>query len=307
MQALDTTPPVREVWRLGLVNAARQTNNYHGPETALGQRLAVSYSPDFPAGGTGDVTWDVCDSDGSNITWPGSASEADPLLFVPWGIGQYKSCSVLGSDVAGAVGSTVATLAARSSHLVEQVLWTGLLDVGTDIETVAAAHTPVADNVRLASSAATLIDGTGAHDLTVALGLINEWAADTVGPYRVWIHAESRLTPSMAFYGQATRTDNGLSASQNVGDHRFVFGTGYTGASDELTAATDESWLVVTNPVRVAEGPIDPVPGGDPSQFVDRARNKVRVHARRAVLAEWDTTVHAAIKVCLPGPGPACE
>lgn len=301
VQAIDVAPPVREVWRLGLTSTARQASTWFGPDTPEGQRLAVAYAPGFPAEGSGDRSFNPCES--ANITWP--TRTADTFRFVPWGIAHYETCPTIGADPAQVVNTARGVLASRTSHLLEQVLWSGVLDEGTSIETMAAAEN--ADNRRLASSAAELIDGTGGHDLTVALGLVNEWAADTVGPFRVWIHAEPRLTPFVAFYGQGVRVDNGLAVSQSLGEHRIVFGTGYTGSSSELSATVDESWLIVTGPVRVIEGPISPTDGASAAQFVDRARNRVNVAAVREVNADWDLTVHAAIKVCLPAPGPACE
>jgi len=307
VQAIDTSPPVRETWRLSLVNAASQTRNLHDAERSVGnpdlyRRLAVSYAPEYPADGTGDRTFDPCDADGSDITWP--STTADNLKFTPWGITHYRNCPTIGADPSAFAAETRRGLVERTSHLVEKVLWAGTLDVGTSLETIAAADG--ADSRRLASSSATLIDGTTAHDLTVALGLINEWVADTAGPYRMWVHAEPMVVPFVSFYGQGVRTDNGLGAGQFLGDHRFVFGTGYTGASSELTVAAGETWLIVTNPVRVILGEVSPGPNDPVAPFVDKSRNKVRVAAVREVSADWDLSVHGAIKVCLPGPGPTC-
>lgn len=302
---LDTAPPRREAWRLGLVNAARETQNYHDPttgETALAQRVGVTYSPPFPAEGTGDRTFDPCDADGSNITYPGST--ADQLAFAPWGIAQVAECPTLGADPASVLLDTRSVLAERTSHLIEQVLWTGSLDVGTDLATLATAEGT--NNVALTDGPA-LIDGSTAHDLTVALGLINEYVDGVLGGYRAWIHAETEVTPFVGFYGQGQRT-SARSVEQFLGDHRFVFGTGYDGsAPDGESVAAGETWLIVTSPVRVIAGQITPSPTTDPVDYIDRDRNRVRVVANRLVLAEWDLQLHAAIKVCLPAPGPACS
>lgn len=300
VQPVDTTAPNRGVWRPGLVAAARQTQNLHeGDELARRAADGLSYSPEYPATGTGDRSFDLCAENGANITWP--TRTADVLTFSPFGISHYESCPVIGANVAALATKARSVLADRTSHLVEEVLWTGVLDEGTSIETMAG------DNRRLASSAATLIDGSGAHDITVALGLINEWAADTVGPYRVWIHAEPRLAPFLSFYASALRTENGQGIGESVSDHRIVIGTGYTGESTQLTVTGDESWLIVTNPVRVVLGEIVPNGAGVLESYVARDTNRIQVQASRPVVADWDLTVHAAIKVCLPAPGPACE
>lgn len=300
---LPVSAPAREVWRLGLENTARQTQNFFdsGP---IAERLAVQYAPGFPAAGSGTRSWNPCTSSGPNITWP--ASTADLLTMYGFGINFYHSCPTIGADIAGAVSEGRAQLAAHSSRLTEEVLWTGLLDNGTSIETMAAAESTPGDNVRLASSAATLIDGSTAHDLTVAFGLINEWVADTMElPYKVWIHASPRILPFDAFYGQGNRTDN-RKLEQMLGDHYLVLGAGYDRGSAELSVSDGEAWMIVTNPVRVAYGEITPGDGANAAQFVNRSTNRVNVAASRGVLAEWDTTVHGAIKVCLPAPGPDC-
>lgn len=300
VQPVDTTAPSRQVWRPGLISAARQTQNLHeGDELARRAADGLAYAPEYPAAGTGDRSFDLCADNGSNITWP--TSTADTLTFSPFGISHYEACPVIGANVAELAAKARRVLAERTSHLVEEVLWTGLLDEGTSIETMAG------DNRRLASSAASLIDGSGAHDITVAMGLINEWAAATVGPYRVWVHAEPRLAPFLSFYNSALRIENGQGIGESLSDHRVVIGTGYTGSSAQLSAGADESWLIVTNPVRVVLGEIVPNGDGVLDSFVDRDRNRVRVQASRPVVADWDLTVHAAIKVCLPAPGPACE
>lgn len=299
---LPVSAPTREVWRLGLENTARQTLNFHDPASEIGRRLAVSYAPGFPATGAGTRSWDACDSNGSNITF--ATSTADLLTFYGWGIAYHSSCPTLGSDIQSAVTEARDGLAAHSSRLTEEVLWTGLLDEGTSLETMAASEG--SDNVRLASSSATQFAGATAYDLTVALGLINEWVADTLElPYRVWIHGSPRVLPFAAFYGQGNRTD-ARKVEQMLGDHYLVLGAGYDVDSAELSVSSGEAWLIVTNPVRVAYGEITPSGATDAAQFVNRSANRVNVAATRGVLAEWDTTVHGAIKVCLPAPGPDC-
>ena len=155
VQPVDTTAPSRQVWRPGLISAARQTQNLHeGDELARRAADGLAYAPEYPAAGTGDRSFDLCADNGSNITWP--TSTADTLTFSPFGISHYEACPVIGANVAELAAKARRVLAERTSHLVEEVLWTGVLDEGTSIETLAG------DNRRLASSAGSLIDGSGA-------------------------------------------------------------------------------------------------------------------------------------------------
>lgn len=307
---IATSPPVRETpWRIGLVNAARETSNYHDPatgDTALARRVSVAYDTEYPGGANGAASWNPCTDNGPNVTVPTYDDDGAAQIYYPWGIARYVDCPGIGADLQDHMRRARALLADQTSHDIEEVLWSGALDVGTDLETMAAAETPAGSNRRLASSSATLIDGSAAHDLTVALGLINEWAAAQVGGYRVWIHAEARVSPFLSFYGQGTRT-TARSAEQMLGDHRFVLGTGYSGALQGDSLGANETWLIVTNPVRVIAGPISPDETENPATYYDRSLNRVRAFARRLVVADWDQSLHGAIKVCLPAPGPACS
>lgn len=295
-------PAPREQWRLGLRSTAMEAplGTYLGPGEPVSQDLGgVSYTP-LTLGNSQEGSFDPCDD--TSITFE---QRDEPLVFLPWGIYAWEDCANIGANPVDVRARAVDRLERQTSFFTEQVLWTGALDVGTDIETMAAANTPAADNVRLAADSATLIDGEGSHDIVDAFGYINDWAAGQVGGERLWIHVEPRLLPFLAFYGAGFRNST-RDMSENLGDHRIVAGAGYDGSGSPTRAASSgESWIYVTTPVRFIESAIKAPE--DPEQFIDRNVNRMRVVATRMVLAEWDLTVHGAIKVCLPAPGPDCS
>lgn len=295
-------PAPRELYPLGLKATAQEAplGTYLGPTEDVSQNLGgVSYSA-LTVGNSQEGSFDPCQD--SAVTY---TQRDEALVFLPWAHYAWEDCPVLGANLVDVRARAVDRLDRQTSFLAEQVLWTGVLDVGTSLETMAAANTPAGDNRRLASDEATLIDGTGSHDLVDGFGYINEWAAARAGGERVWIHVEPRLIPFLAFYGTGFR-DSSRSLTTNLGAHRIVAGQGYDGSGPPAqSTGSGESWVYVTTPVRFIEAAIDAP--SDPEEYVDRSINRARVVATRTVLAEWDLTVHGAIKVCLPEPGPDCS
>lgn len=296
---LAREPASHETWRPGLRTVARDANLYFPDQDHLS---GVDYMP-FTLGDSQNGSFDPCQQ--MDVTFV----DRDPSISsLAWGIYAWEDWPALGAGPAGAqtvYDRAVARLERQTSHLTEQVLWTGALTVGTDIETLATTVTPNANNRRLASTAATLFDGGGPHDITDAFGHILEWGTAVAGGERLWVHVEPKLLPFLAHYQIAVRNGNVLDMA--LADYRIVAGTGYDGSgpSDEITQ-TGESWIYVTTPVRVFESAIIP-PSGDPQSLLNRATNRYRVAASRLVLAEWDLTVHGAIRVCTPPPGPDCS
>lgn len=305
MPILDAGPIPREEWRLSLRNTSRDAGIFVQDANIGG---GVEYQP-LTQGTQNTGQNDYC------VANPIEFVQRDGnLLFLPWGIFAWEDCPTLGAYRGGA-----ADLAARArdklerqtSYLTEQTLWTGLIPdapAATDtLEELAASVTPAADNRRLASGVSTLIDGTGAHDIVDAFGHIYQWVTTFVGAERVWIHVEPKLLAFLAYYDTAIRglEANARVLNANLADHRIVAGSGYDGSEAEgRTTGTGESWIYVTSPVRFFQGPI--IAPDDPEAMLDRSINRFRAVARRLVLAEWDLTLHGAIKVCTPGVGPDC-
>lgn len=296
-------PAPREEWRLSLRNQARDAGIYSLIDENFG---GVSYSP-LTLGTDNTGKYDPC----AAVEFPFEQRNAS-ITWLAWAIYAWEDCPSIGAYRGGAADLiTRATdkLIRQTSHLTEQVLWTGDIPeapAATDtLEELAASVTPAADNRRLASTASTLIDGLGNHDLVDAFGYIYEWAASEAGAERVWIHVEPRLLSFLAFYGTAIR-ESARTLVTSLADHRIVAGTGYDGSAPEgRTTESAESWIYVTTPVRFFEGPV--IAPDNPEAILDRSINRYRMAATRLVLAEWDLTVHGAIKVCLPGPGPECS
>ena len=289
------SPAARQTWRIGLKGACTEDGLF----TQTEQLAGIEYNP-LTLGNSQVGTFDACEQMGITFAQP-----VNNLLWLGWGIYAQESCYSLGAlSVEDAHAKAVAKLERQTSHLTEEVLWTGLLDVGTNFATLNATITPNANNRPFASDSATLFDGGGPHDIVDALGHICEWAASVAGGERLWIHVEPKLVPFLAFYGLAVR-DSSRSLGLALGDHRIVAGTGYagTGPPAEVTQS-GESWIYVTTPVRFYQSPI--TPQATEEGALNRSENRYQVAATRIVLAEWDETVHGAIRVCTPGPGPDC-
>ena len=289
------SPSARKAWRIGLQGVAVEDGLF----TETDQLAGIEYQP-LTLGNSSAGTFDPCQQTAITFKDPD-----DNLLWLAWGIYTQETCYTSGSlgpdDV---YARAVARLERQTSHLTEEVLWSGLLDVGTDFATLNATITPNANNREFASDQATLFDGGGPHDIVDALGHLCEWAASVAGGERLWIHVEPKLLPFLAFYGLAVRNTS-RTIDLALGDHRIVAGTGYagTGPPAEVTQS-GESWIYVTTPVRFYQSPITPPQVDD--GMLNRTVNRFQVAASRLVLAEYDQTVHGAIRVCTPGPGPSC-
>lgn len=300
--ALDLGPTPREEWRLSLKNQARDANIFVESDRLGG---GISYQP-LTRGAQNVGQYDPC----AAVTFSFAQRDAS-IVFLPWAIFAWEDCPVLGAARGGAADLAARAadkLVRQTSHLTEQTLWTGDIPsapAGTDtLEELAASVDPDANNRRLASDSATLIDGSGTHGIVDAFSLIYQWAAGQVGGERIWIHVEPELLSYLAYYRTAMR-EGPRTVMTNLADHRIVAGTGYNGESPPaLSTAANGSWIYVTTPVRFFEGPVDIL--DDPEQIIDRSINRYRAVATRLVLAEWDLTVHGAIQVCTPDPGPAC-
>ena len=298
MVLIPGSPAPREAWRIGLRGAALETGLYE----KLEQLTGIEYHP-LSLGNSQTGTFDFCEEMG--VTFPDPDNN---IMWRAWGIWAAETCYTIGGGSTGveeAHARAIAKLERQTSHLTEEVLWTGLLDVGTDFATLNTTMTPNTHNRPFADNNATLFDGGGAHDIVDALGHLCEWVATVAGGERMWIHVEPKLIPFLSFYGSAIReSSRGLGLA--LGEHRIVAGTGYagTGPPAEVTQS-GESWIYVTTPVRFFETPIIPLEA-DAGQMLNREKNRYEVAASRLVLAEWDLTVHGAIRVCTPGPGPDC-
>jgi len=285
----DIEPLQPQRWRIGLLenSGAQQL-----PPGAI-DRLAggVGYQALDPTLSSPDLsTFDPCadftvsESEGSEVNWNA------------WGIARGAECSTLngGEEALGDVQDRAdALLAAQSSYLAEYTFWTGIVGAST----FAGLGWP---NRPLSSALATDLTPTdGEAGVVEAFGLIHEYLADTLRGLRGVIHVPPQLLPYASFYGTVVR--DGFQLGAALSDHLVIAGSGYTGSGPGNVAQPDNrTWIYATSMVRVGQS------DAEVRAAIERESNTAKAIAYKAVLAEWDLTAHAAVRVCLTDPGPEC-
>ena len=282
--------PIRAASRIGLVTAARNA----------GTLLDLSGQAARPF--VGGVEFDQDGGPDSLGTVDPFADHVKPIIestgtdqWDPFLIWTGEQCSTFGGSVDEVRQTAEARLLRQTSHMVEGVVWTNLVD-GVAYNT-GSAH----PNIGLANAAATQPNGVTAAGLVTAFSDMILALADTLGSERGMIHVDARLLPFLGFYGLVMRDGNQLVTS--LADHIVAAGTGYIGsapATPQTPLTGEESWIYGTGLMELVLGPVDAYVS------TDSASNTVEARAERPVLVSWDTQTHIGIPVCIPDPGPAC-
>lgn len=246
--------------------------------------LPEECSPGFsvdPCHGPQDV------EEGKAVETQPVASEWDPYI-----IGSSASCAYTINE--GAYGELAArarrSLEAQTSHLVENILWTNVVD-GIDWG-IDHPNTPLIDTATV---------GTPAPPVT-ALEQMDELLIAALGGRRGMIHAPAPLMHHFAFYGLLEKNGN---VWETKSGNIVVPGTGYPGTDTAGAADPGNLWIYGTSPVELRLSEIQVVPG-DLAGAIDRETNQIVVRAERYALAYWDLCAHVGVPVCLTDPGPAC-
>lgn len=250
---------------------------------------------------TGTGSTDPCEGGSKDITDSPSIVEWDPYII--WAGDQ---CSTFG-DLAEVESRARGLLESQTSHLIEEILWTGLVD-GSDFgdshpnvsladADVPTSPTPAVGKIYTPNAFNAVPIMTAFKDMIEALG-------DLLGGARGMIHLEKRLLPLVSFYGLAVQ--NGGRLLTTLGDHIVVAGTGYTGSDPDGGASSENySWIYGTSMVEVLISPIE-VPGSG-SELVNLSTNEIEVRAERMALAHWDRQAHIGLGVCLEDPAGDCS
>lgn len=183
------------------------------------------------------------------------------------------------------------SLEAQTSHLVEEILWSGTVD-GADFT---ATH----PNIALVNATVT---GTPAPPVT-ALAQMDELLIDELGGRRGMIHVPAFLMHQKAFYGLLRQNGN---TWETVSGNLVVPGTGYPGTDTDGADDPTATWIYGTSPVELRLGEISVLPTSL-DEAIDRGTNELVVRAERAALAYWDLCALVGVPVCDTDPGPACE
>lgn len=288
------TPPPR--WRIGLLE-----DNVGVPQLPPNAipRLggAIAYQAlDVRQSDLETNSFDPCDEADADLL------EGDQVHWNSWGIVEGATCSTL-SGLSGRLEETEARaetiLAAKSSYLTEYSFWTGLVGGVQMNSGLGWPNIPLTDS----ASSPNWVDLTptdGEAGVVEAFGLIHEYLAETLQGLRGAIHVSPQLLPYLQFYGLVMR--DGFRLGTYLGDHLVIAGSGYTGSGPGNVPQPDNrSWIYATSMVRVGKSDIQ-VRGA-----YDRRNNRANAIAYRAVLAEFDGTAHAGVRVCLTDPGPECD
>lgn len=319
--AVDAPRP--QVWRPGLVRAARSAQTFvespvNGDIDAREAGVAldrwangIAYRPEL-AFQRPDPNDETARIDGPNefITCPVDTEldQADKTAIAgdgvvewdPYALWDADTCTTLSSDYEDTSRRVTDSLTRQTSHMLENVLWTGTVN-GIDF----TLNHP---NTALASGDATLPNGSLALGVVEAFSLMTESLSDLIGGIQGMIHVPAHLIPYLDFYGLITRVDGGTNFLF-AGDHMIVTGTGYpgTGPSGQDGSSSDGIiWIYGTSFVRVWLSGVFPIAPIEAASVV-KDTNDIEVRAERMALAEWDRTAHVGIPVCVPDPGPACE
>jgi hypothetical protein len=278
--------PLRNVNRAGSLLASALTPD--GPRWHGG----IEYRPELD---NLTQSWNPTGTENKTIADPPANVQYDP--YVIW---QGSSEWAAASRYEDEARRTRDALDVQTSYMIEQILWTNLVDgvdYGLTHPNVALADTSAASLVTPNGITAVGIV-TGIHDMLEALNLY-------LGGARGMIHTSQKLVPFLEFYGLIVRQGNILQVAGT--DHILVAGTGYTGSDPSLNSAAGEVWLYGTSPVEVRTSEIYMNPGSE-REALNRVTNTLEIRAERMAMASFDYTVcHVGIPVCIPDPGPDCS
>lgn len=182
------------------------------------------------------------------------------------------------------------SLEAQTSHLVEEILWTGVVD-GVDFT---ATH----PNVAFIDSTT---NGSPAPPVT-ALETLDELLIAELGGRRGMIHVPAPLLYQLAFYGAIRLNGN---TWETVTGNIVVPGTGYPGTDPDGAEDPLATWIYGTSPIELRLGEISVVPEVL-DEAIDRDTNALVVRAERPALAYWDLCALVGVPVCNTDPGPDC-
>jgi hypothetical protein len=250
----------------------------------------IAYEPEFGYIG-GSI--DPCAGGTKTITAPHYIVEWDPYAI--W-VGD--SCATLGGEAtySDLVRRVSTALDAQESHLIEQILWTNMVD-GVDF---GATH----PNVSLADSAASTPAGTTGIGIVDGIREIVQYFNGALGGGRGMIHVPQSLVPFLDFYGLITRNGNLLQLANT--DHLIVAGSGYNGSDPDGVTYASWVWIYGTSPVEVYLTDKVILPD-NASDATVRVTNQFEVRAEALALAHWDLMCHVGVPVCIPDPGPDCS
>jgi hypothetical protein len=227
------------------------------------------------------------DEGGKDAGTPPSIVEFDPFGFSLPDSCAYALNEGLYEELSGRARRA---LEAQTSHMIEEALWTGVVD-GIDF-TIAHPNRPLI---------AAPVQGTPAPPVS-ALAQMDELLSNALGGRKGMIHVPAPLFHQFAFYGLIRERGP---IWETVTGNVVVPGTGYTGTDPDGDTDPNATWIYGTSPVELRLSQVEIVPGSIDAA-IDHANNEIVVRAERLALAYWDLCAHVGVPVCTTDPGPEC-
>lgn len=207
-------------------------------------------------------------------------------------------CSPVGGFWEDANARATAALINGEARAVEEVFWTGQIDVpgSVFIHPHLASDDVLSDStglVSLQTAATVLVTGV---DIVEGLGILESALADCYNGVGV-IHAEREALAHFAANKLLVKNGQRL---ETWGGVPIAFGAGYTGSGpDGSPPPSGTTWIYATGDVMIRRDPEITLTSDRTAAF-DRSVNTLRVFAERAYNIAWDCC-HFAVNVSLGG------
>ena len=280
MPAIPASPP-----RVGLLASALR------PDTAPERwQNGIQIVPEDCIPGVGSEAeppawWCHDEVDGSPsdaMAWP---MHPEPVFYRPWFARVGITCATTAFDAGDYQGRARRKYLASESRLIERELWSGRVAQAAGFPN---RYLTQLDSVELLAE----------QPLTSALALLQLYLADRTHG-RGMIHATPRTVSFWQHAGMLRREGNLI---LDVFDNIIVPGQGYYGSGPDtmqpLVPGVIE-WAYATSMIVVLTEPSVTVIPDQPSEAIDRDRDRVAYQAGRVVAAFWDGCAHAAVPVNL--------
>lgn len=281
---IDGPPPIRRPY--GLLQAAEAPSTgvriVIDPDGLGIDRWAnaVETSP-YPKGKA--YTFDQCAATGGSKAKGESAvgeQFGSFLVYMP-----YTCTAHSVGDHADFKRKLLVAFAPVEDHAVERVLLAG---DGTMIL-----------NARLADGTGSFPNGNGVTSAISAIQLLEKEIANKGFGRLGVIHMSPQVALAANAQGTALVEKNGI--LRTVNGTPVIPGTGYADGTTFPTgksapANTNEEWVYASGPIDIRRGDVFTVPD-TPAEATDRSSNEVTYRAERQYVIDWDTTIHAAVRV----------
>lgn len=267
----------------------------------------VSWTSDCLASGMGSTTYDECIAVTGVGSPPEPSTKVDNVSPIDRGATPFTTfvkfdCSAVSNQDARQVAA--AALAQSEPYQAEFAFWTGLVDGKKIAFPHLAADAQVVDAQNIVLQTTASIAVTGAYDVALGLGLLEQALANCYNGVGV-IHIPVKALPTfdargLVRGGGRDGTTGQLGRQLRTANGNLVsVGAGYPGTSPAgLAAATNQTWIYATGAVF---GFRSDVRYSQARDSLNRTNNTLEMIAERTYVFGWDCC-HVAVLVNLGVP-----